>query len=422
MSLPTPLSAKYKGTFAYFTVRDRLPDILTRALDTFHREWKTWSSSPESDQSTREDEAKAIIGQLSKLHYLMMTDKELENLQYDSQPDFMAWMKAMEAEKKNQGSALSWFSSRWLFVECYLYRRIADIFLYHSKYFQFYDPFESQKKASLRDNLDSSRTIGRFLFKESATVKDWLELSLWGNRCDLSLSSTTPSFDNIVEHLKQLSSMILVNDIKLVLDRIQQLKTEVGGNQIIDIVLDNAGFEFFTDLCLMHCLTKTLPSLQKLRIHVKSYPWFVSDVMQKDVPWTLDVLKEDPELSSLATEWSQWITSGKWVVLDNNFWTLPYDYDRMQDICPDLYSSLQQSSLIILKGDLNYRKLLGDLAWPHDTPFETVLRNFKPNFLVTLRTNKADLICGLRNESSLSLPDNYLVSGEYAVIQAFQCQ
>lgn len=421
MSLPTPLSAKFEGSFAYSTVKDRLPDILTKALDTFHREWKTWKSD-ESNEETRAAEAKAVIGQLSKLHYLMMTDKELEDLEYEERPDFFTWKAAFEKERENQGSPLTWFSSRWLFVECYLYRRIADLFLYHSRHFHSYDPFESQKQASLKDNIESVRTIGRYVTNEASTVRDWLELSLWGNRCDLSLSSTTPSFDNIVERLKQLKAMILVNDIKVVLDRIDQLKNQVDVNQIVDIVLDNAGFEFFTDLCLMHCLTTNLPSLQKLRIHVKSYPWFVSDVMSKDVPWTLEILKSDSELSSLAMNWSSWISSGKWEVIDSNFWTLPYDYNQMPEIDPQLYSSFQKSSLTILKGDLNYRKLLGDLDWPHETPFETTLRNFKPGFLVALRTNKADLICGLENESSLTLPGNYLVSGQYAVIQAFKGQ
>lgn len=58
-----------------------------------------------------------------------------------------------------------------------------------------------------------------------------------------------------------------------------------------DIVLDNVGYEFFTDLCLADYIVST--NLSKIvRIYVKSIPWFISDVMTHDFEWTLDQLAQ----------------------------------------------------------------------------------------------------------------------------------
>jgi damage-control phosphatase, subfamily III len=50
-----------------------------------------------------------------------------------------------------------------------------------------------------------------------------------------------------------------------------------------------------------------------------------------------------------------------------------FEYCRMEEKAPDLYNQMCQSSLIIFKGDLNYRKLVGDRQWPWQTPFNVKL-------------------------------------------------
>lgn len=409
MPHPRPLSAKYVGTFAYDTVKERLPTIVTKALDTFRREFRTVDPCPAA-----EAEAKQILASLSELHYLMMTNKPLQPLLANHATDHQKWMNAIESEEERTGQ-LAWFTSAWLFVECYMYRLLADFFL-RTKSFAHYDPFETQKKDSLKDNMSSIKLLSHVVSDTTVSSRVWLELCLWGNRCDLSLKNTTPSFKNLISELQMLRDRIIVNDCNRVEQRIESLRGMQ--NVTIDFVLDNAGFELFTDLCLMQFMMHVLLPCSRIRIHVKSYPWFVSDVMRKDFVWMIDHLKGDPAVRDFGNACTHFLNSGKWKIVENYYWTMPYDFAQMPTHDPELYRLLQSSSLIILKGDLNYRKLLGDLDWPHSTPFDVVLREFRPSFLVTLRTNKADLISGLSKERESQLPSHFLTTGEYAVIQA----
>lgn len=49
-----------------------------------------------------------------------------------------------------------------------------------------------------------------------------------------------------------------------------------------------------------------------------------------------------------------------------------------------------ESSMVFVKGDANYRRLIGDRLWPTDTPFPDVAGYF-PARLCALRTLKAEL-------------------------------
>ena len=78
--------------------------------------------------------------------------------------------------------------------------------------------------------------------------------------------------------------------------------------------------------------------------------------------------------------------AGSWRIQRDPFWTYPHDFSEMVVAAPELYEELSSSVLLIFKGDLNYRKLVGDLEWPVQTSFSRALRGFRPAPLVALRT------------------------------------
>lgn len=111
------------------------------------------------------------------------------------------------------------------------------------------------------------------------------------HRHDLSASAgsllTIRQTDNPLNMVDSLDENILINDWELVWNIVKK-KTDKSVDNI-HIVLDNAGYELFTDLCLAAFLITIAPET-KITFHVKVYPWYVSDTTIQDFRWTLDHL------------------------------------------------------------------------------------------------------------------------------------
>merc|ERR1719187_2871757 len=130
-------------------------------------------------------------------------------------------------------------------------------------------------------------------------------------------------------------------------------------------------------------------------MRIKNQPWFVSDTTPADLHWTLSKLSEDVELSSLGQRWSSYFSAGTWTSVADPFWTFPHDFSHLKETDVSLYNCLGQADLVIFKGDLNYRKLVGDINWEAAAPLRAAVRGFLPAPLLALRTAKADVVVGL---------------------------
>ncbi|CAG2121150.1 unnamed protein product, partial [Medioppia subpectinata] len=331
-----------------------------------------------------------------------------------------------------------WFSSSWLYSECYFYRRIREAFEI-TRHVNAFDPFNDSKEEALTSSIKTVEVLAQYVKTLSARndlnieleFVRIIELSLWGNKCDLSLScgQQTDQFVDPTQDLAKMRHFIIDNHIQELWQYVNALRTAGTGLQLA-IVLDNSGFELFTDLCLVEVLESIgLLSDKSVKFYVKSMPWFVSDVMTKDFHWLLNYLANDSNTHStvvkeLSAKWINNVKTGKWVIIDDQFWTLSHDYSQMKTIAPKLYHSLSEANLIIFKGDLNYRKLTADLMWDFSVPFSVSLRGFLPTTLCTLRTIKADVVVGVEDKQMLQKIATFAVNwreiGDYAVIQLAQ--
>lgn len=191
----------------------------------------------------------------------------------------------------------------------------------------------------------------------------------------------------------------------------------------LDIVLDNAGFELVTDLVFADFLVSS-GLVHEVHFHGKSFPWFVSDVTANDFHWTIkqSMAANHRWMSKSGVQWQRYVKEGVWSYHDHPFWTLPQEFSDMVADAPDLYTTLQESDLVLFKGDLNYRKLTGDRYWDHTVDFGTALQGFAPAPLCALRTLKANVQVGLQlgqAEKLSSEEPDWMISSKYGVIQFY---
>lgn len=302
------------------------------------------------------------------------------------------------------------------------YRRINTSFSL-SKHWKNYDVFARQKINTFRSSrpavlelaarykallqqIDDGRGKPEDEAAEKLLFTEMCEICLWGNATDLSLL-TNLTYEDIQklqgsEARKSAEKNILVNDLPQAYDVLRRAKAEGKAERRVDIVLDNAGFELFVDLILAgYLLSSGLATLVVL--HPKSIPWFVSDVLPSDFSELLNALadprrfyetpseddvlqgktpaalsdKELGDLTFLFQNWSQLYAEGEVILRPNRFWTLPGSFWRLPAEAKELHEDLKTSNLVIFKGDLNYRKLTGDVSLhctqpppPPDSSFE----------------------------------------------------
>lgn len=363
------------------------------------------------------------MGNISKLKYELQTDKPFKTLEDDGS-DVRVWNDFIESLDEDKRSH---YSGIWLHAECYLYRRIKSMFL-ESATLRTFDYFGLQKREAFTGSLSAFITLATHMteMRQLQTTDEvregfekLLKVNLWGNRIDLSLSggqNVTQCLDPFAM-IGGLEECILANASEDIWAALQSCTSSTT----IDLIHDNAGYELFTDLVLIdYMLTHGIA--ERVRCHVKTIPWFVSDVMPEDFKWTLDQLNssDNLELRGFGMRLGEYIQGGRMVCIANDFWTSPYDFVAIQAKNEKLFQALQESKCLIFKGDLNYRKLMGDINWEPTTEFETALRTFRPSNLCALRTIKADTVSGLRQGVAEMLGEKdskWMETGEFGLIQ-----
>ncbi|KAG8883761.1 hypothetical protein FRB97_005935 [Tulasnella sp. 331] len=243
--------------------------------------------------------------------------------------------------------------------------------------------------------------------------------------------------------------------------------------------------QFFTDLIFADFLVTHTPFIGSITFHSKDIPWFVSDVTPPDVKAILAALSSIPPslptdakstesnddsknfgyfnllppsqdhldaLHKLRYRWLRYFETGIFKVygcpgLGGNFsgglnadaavvagamrddpragsasafWTGPDPFWKLVEH-PHM-AGVSGSQLVIFKGDLNYRKLVGDLRWPMSTSFGTAIGALAGKIpVLSLRTSKADVVVGLPEGVGEAMDAdeskrNWKVNGRYGLI------
>jgi uncharacterized protein with ATP-grasp and redox domains len=237
-----------------------------------------------------------------------------------------------------------------------------------------------------------------------------LHSSLWGNRADLSnftvMEEARIGLATIAER-----HLILIDHTGQVRDRL------AGRLPRLDFICDNVGSDLLFDLALADFLLG-MHWAEEIHLHLKGRPFFVSDAMPTDAHRTVDLLKAAPAsgLQGLGARLDEDLSAGRLVFSTDPFWTT---WLMFREMPAHLRQELALARLVLVKGDVNYRRLLDDRHWPPTTRMEAVCAYFPAPF-VALRTLKGEIVAGLQPGQAQALQAEdpaWLINGKRGVIQ-----
>lgn len=383
------------------------PRILTSEAGSFaHETFKTRVHGILRDVSAANDFPPETVAALAALSHEIAagTIRPL----HEAAPDTAYW-----AASAAPYAGRSWLDAPWYWAETYFYRRILEA----TGYFQpglglGADPYAAIKRqewASDAAPAAVSALLAELPDDPEERFQRLLHASLWGNRTDLSY--------RVAAHLGATASPsheqdnLVADDSRALWDFVQNL----DGSRVA-LIADNAGTELLMDITLIDFLIVSGCASEVL-LYLKPQPFFVSDAMPADLVAGLDALVAGGELGrKLAYRVDGHIAAGELLPKVHRFFPTDLFYFQMP---ADLAASLAGMDLVIVKGDVNYRRLLGDAHWPYTTPFAEVVRYF-PAPVAALRTLKGELIVGLKpgDAERLAAEDPaWLINGRRGVIQ-----
>jgi hypothetical protein len=402
LPLPAPLRGSDPGSFAERTLTQRLPGIARRVLGS--SDWHP--------------QAQARLAALAE----SMPHAPLRLLDDPLAPDADAWERDL-APYVGQ----TWLQAPWFVAETYFFRRILEATGYYQPGAGHgVDPYLPQKNQEIAavysslpalcadlDAIRSDPPPAALRLPELAARM--LQANIWGNQADRSMWPAGSEKGPVRQPPDRLSDNLLIDDSSRVGASLSH-----GGEMLhrVDIILDNGGIELAYDLGLVDFLLAGNLA-QKVVLHAKAHPTYVSDVTLPDIHAMIDYLEAAPDacLPDLAQRLAGYLASGELSLTTDFYWTSPLSGWQMPGT---LRTELESSNLIVSKGDANYRRWLGDRHWPHTTPVEAILAYF-PFPLIMLRVLKANIVAGL----PAGLPEamdrkdpEWLVDGNWGLIQA----
>jgi len=402
--LPPPLMTSEPGSFARRTIVERKPQIIQQAIED-----NDYPPGIVQALGTFKDE---------------IASQPMQPLN-EQAPDIASWNQELAVYRGK-----TWLKVPWYFAETYFYRRLLEAVRYfQSGPWKGHDPFGKQKQK--QEEMAVERLAEGWAqladVEPNVAFEALLHSCLWGNRADLSnytvaiqarggLATRAERRNILIDHTDKVRALL------------------ASGLERVDFVNDNVGLDVLFDLALADFLLvhENGGWVREIVFHLKDHPFFVSDAMPKDVQATIALLRAAPDSPPLAGEGlgersgaavrelgarlHEHLDAGRLILKDDPFWT---SYLTFRHLPPPLREDLARSGLIILKGDVNYRRLLDDRHWPHTRRLEEIADYFPTPFLV-LRTLKGEIMVGLspgQAETLTAKDPTWLINGKRGIIQ-----
>lgn len=307
-----------------------------------------------------------------------------------------------------------WADAPFLWAESFFFRRVLDAAGYFARTGSAWsgvDPYGPMKDTELSDPgleaafawygaLDGLEPERRF----AALV----EAAVLGNRADLVFQVT-----EVVEGYAAVNPP-LADETERVRERL--LGAPGPDDTVVAFICDNAGRELIADLLLADELLTGAGLASRVELHVKPEPYYLSDATASDVGKCLRRLRSmSGSLGAAGTRLFDYAAAGLLRFETHPFWCSPLSF---HDLPAGLRARLAGRFLLV-KGDLNYRRLVGDSWWDPTTPFADTVR-YLGLPVAALRAAKSDVVVGMSHDQVARLdaaePD-WRLNGRHSLIQ-----
>lgn len=377
---PPMIRTDESNAFAHDTIARRMPSNV-REVARLNRDYST-----------------VILDALERLAVALESDAPIRGFEPFG-PDNDLWAASVAAHEGQ-----TWQQTDWFFAEIAAYRHLIDAVRWWES---GRDPFSVKKSAEM-NSADLWATLDRALAQRDLKIEERLQklvhLDLWGNRIDLSFASA------LAHGSHGSHDDLLTDDTEAAVAHIMRTTGEVH------FIADNTGTELATDLALTDALFDR--GIPRVTFHLKMHPTFVSDTTVPDMHIMLAAMTANGRNSAtqqLGRRLQTALNDGRLRLAPGFFWNSPY---VLRDMPERLVKAFSGAALVIIKGDLNYRRMVDDALWPSDSSYAEVTQYF-PAPLLALRTLKSDVIVGLPSGLAEELDQEearWRVIGKYGVI------
>jgi hypothetical protein len=353
-----PINSSEPGSFANKVITERHPAIIRQVMD---------------DRPCEEVQADGLEALLEESFSGSI------NPLRDGAHDSAYWQSSGQAYL---GAA--WTDAPFLWAESFFYRRLLEcLTFFEPGPWHRIDPFQVMKDRELTGDA-----VEAFL-QEITALNDMsdrdafralLQAALLGNRADLGF--------------RMGGSAGFMPGVELIDDQTESIwdyLTSTAQPRIV-LVADNAGLEILSDLLLCDFLIHRL-GCSDIALHLKPTPYYVSDATTADVLTAVRRLRRGAAKAQDA--WARIMVDVRTSRLrlaahDFNcrpecYWSLP----------PELSAEFERADLVVAKGDLNYRRLVGDAECDPTISFQEACAYF-PAPVAALRILKSDVAVGLQ--------------------------
>lgn len=377
---PPMVRTDTSNAFAHNTMKVRVPAIIREV------------------QALNPDYAPVIQAALTRLASDMENDQPIPMIDALS-PDYELWASCYAPYAGD-----TWLNTDWFFAEVYGYRLLMQAVRWWET---GRDPFAPKKAAELGNDelwLRLEKVLTSTERDPEMRLIGLIHNALWGNRIDLSFAASQ------VHGTAVTNEDLLVDDSRAVARQLLQNKGD------IHLVADNTGTELAMDLVLLDELLTARHN--RIIVHVKMHPTFVSDATASDVRTLIEKLCVYPNslIQALGGRLDIAFQEGRLRLAPDFYWN---STRVLEDMPQHLIEVFRSAALVIIKGDANYRRIVGDRLWSPDTSFVSIT-DFFPAPLLALRTLKSDLIVGLPSGMAERLDTHdtqWRVNGRRGLIQ-----